>query len=371
MKTVVDGLITINSKGIVQSFTPSAERIFGYSAAEVVGNNVSMLMPAPYTENHDRYVADYLRTGTAKIIGIGRETTGRRKNGETFPVDLAVNKTMVGGEMLFVGIVRDITVRKKAERILSEANSRLSEAGVVQQKLIRKLTETNTELERFAYVASHDMQEPLRMISNFSQLLISEYGDRLENEGKEYLNIVITSVARMQNFVSDLLQYARVGSGAVQNKRMNANAETLLAIHSLQQMIKEKNAIVTLGPLPEIVGNVVQFSSLLQNLISNGLKYQEKGKSPALHVGASDGEEGYYTFSMRDNGIGMDEKSFKEIFDPFVRLHAQEEYPGTGIGLALCRRIVENHGGRIWVASQPGLGSTFYFSWPKPTEEKS
>ncbi len=243
----------------------------------------------------------------------------------------------------FISQIQDITARKQ---------------------LITKLNQSNSQLGRFAYIASHDMQEPLRMLSNFALLIDSEYGDKLDETGKEYIKIVTDSAIRMQSMVAGLLEYARVGKGAFNVQEIDVAKDIKHILASLSQAIKDCNASVTYDALPVIKGNPVQFTSLLQNLVSNGLKYQAPGVIPYVHIGVED-KGSVWEFQVKDNGIGMAEEYMTRIFEPFVRLHSWQEYKGTGIGLSIAKEIVENHGGKIWATSQPGKGSTFHFTIPK------
>ena len=243
-----------------------------------------------------------------------------------------------------------MTEQKKAERL--------------RESLIEELAESNTELERFAYIASHDMQEPLRMVKNFSQLIAEEYTDKLNDEGKEYIDFVTTGAERMQAMVDDLLEYARIGRNNTQRVSVNAAEEMKHVIENLSLIIKECKADVTYDDLPTFKGNPVQFMRLMQNLIGNGLKYQTQDNIPKIHISVQDKGDNW-CFSVQDNGIGIEEEFITQVFEPFKRLHSWDEYRGTGIGLALCRKIVENHNGKIWVTSSPGEGSIFYFTLEK------
>jgi two-component system, LuxR family, sensor kinase FixL len=234
--------------------------------------------------------------------------------------------------------------------------------------LIVKLTESNMELDRFAYVASHDMQEPLRMITNFGDLLKTEYADKIGAEGEEYIGLITNSAGRMQDMVRDLLENARLGSSSAKLESVNANNALENALEHLSVIIKETGSSITHDDLPEIKANKLQFMRLLQNLVGNGLKYQKEGIKPQIHVGVKDTGD-FFEFSVLDNGIGIAPEHLELIFKPFIRLHTWEEYQGTGMGLAVCKKIVENHGGKISVTSEPDKGTIFYFTLPKTNKE--
>lgn len=349
MNTVLDGLITIDSHGIIQTFNLSATKIFGYEPEEVVGRNVRVLMPDPYQTEHDQYIAQYIKTGKKKVIGIGREVFGRRKDGSVFPMDLGVNDMWIDGKLMFVGTVRDISERKQSEE--------------ERQKFVQQLTQSNTELERFAYVASHDMQEPIRMITNFSQIIAGDYAKHLDDAGKEYLDIVVNSGTRMKEMIDDLLEYSRVGCGSIAARSFPGDTIFDGVMNNLKAFIDEKGAIVTADHLPELQGNPVQIMRLLQNLVVNGIKYQPEGNRPYIHIGVRR-ENAEWVISVSDNGLGIEQDFIKQIFQPFRRLHTWSDIKGTGLGLAICKKIVDLHHGRIWVTSTPGQGSTFHFTLP-------
>jgi len=342
---VLDGIVTIDENDRILSFNAACETIFGYAEDEVIGQPASLLMPDPTYAEHDRYVSEYLDTGAG-----GREVSARRKDGTTFQADLSVSAFAVDGRTHFTGIIRDITKAKLAE------DSR--------QKLLRRLTDSNTELERFAYVASHDMQEPLRMVINFSQIIAQDYADRLDDDGREYLKIIGDSAGRMRDMVQDLLEYARLDKENARFAPVDMRAELAHVLENLRTLTKETQAVITYDPLPVVQGNGVQLMRLMQNLVTNGIKYQKPRRLPMIHVGCAD-VDGQWTFSVRDNGMGIDKAFVDQIFEPFRRLHTYDGIQGTGLGLSVCRKIVENHGGRIWVESEPDTGSTFFFTIPK------
>ena len=347
---LVDGLITTDSKGIVQNYNAACEKLFGYQASEVVGKNIAMLMAEPDRSKNDYYLERYLKSGEGKRDGVRREVKGQCKGGSVFPFDFSINQFDIDGNTVFCGTIHDVSER---DRVKAE-----------REQLIENLTESNAEFERFAYVASHDMQEPLRTMNSFSELILTEYGKVLDEDGKTYLNLIRDAAARMQALVVDLLEYARLGKGETHAESFNADEEYTHVLQNLLTTIVGNNAKITSDSLPQITGDRVQFLRLLQNLINNGLKYHRVDVPPVVHVHAEDKGQ-HWLFQISDNGIGIEPKDVGKIFEPFKRLHSQREYTGTGLGLTVCKRVVENRGGRIWCVSTPNVGSNFYFTWPK------
>jgi len=231
--------------------------------------------------------------------------------------------------------------------------------------LIEKLTASNTELERFAYVASHDLQEPIRMVASFGQVLKQDYADRLDEQGREYLDIVLEASQRMHGMIGDLLTYSRVGSHAIESVAFDGAATLKTALDALRELIRERSAEIEAAELPTLYGNPIQISRLLQNLIANAIKYQARGNIPRVRIAIADLPQ-HWHLSVADNGMGIEPRFLDQIFEPFRRLHVWESIQGTGLGLSICKKIVENHGGEIWAESVPGQGATFHFTLKKP-----
>ncbi len=351
VENVMDGVFTIDEDRRITSVNAACTAIFGYSAKELIGMDARDLAADSYKSQHEAFFDEARRLSDAEIGAGGlRDATARHKDGREIPVQATVSAFNIQGKRYFCSVVRDVTKLRQ-----NEDN---------RQRLLNRLTESNTELERFAYVASHDMQEPLRMVVNFSQILTDDYGDRLEADGREYLKIVGDSALRMRDMVQDLLDYARLGREGVRTGPVDMTLELAHVEENLGALIRDSAAAVTSDRLPMVTGNAVQLMRVMQNLVANAIKYQPHGRRPVIHVGVKD-NGGAWLFTVSDNGLGIDKAFIEEVFDPFRRLHTWEAIKGTGLGLAVCRKIVENHGGRIWAESTPGKGSTFSFTLPK------
>jgi PAS domain S-box-containing protein len=363
LDTVVDAIITIDEQGIVESLNHAAERLFGYPAVDLVGNNINLLMPSLYREEHDSYFQIYHKSGISQIVGIGREVTSQRADGTTFPAELAVSEVWVGGRRLFTGIVHDISDLKRTLRQLAVSHRELAQRARQIEQFNFELSRSNEELKQFAYVASHDLQEPLRKVVAFCQLLESEYKDRLDENARNYIRFAVDGAYRMNALVTDLLGYSRIQTQGKQLEPTGANEVCDEAIENLSLTIQDAGAHVIRRSLPTVHADSAQLIRLFQNLIANAIKYRSD-EPPRVEITAEERSQ-EWLFRVSDNGMGIDPKYHERIFVIFQRLHSREEYGGTGIGLAVCQRIVERAGGRIWVESSVGAGSTFCFTVPK------
>ena len=368
METAVDAIITIDEYGIVESMNPAAEQLFGYRAEEVVGHNVKLLMPSPYREEHDTYVQNYLRTGEKKIIGSGREVLGLRKDGTTFPMDLAVSEVRLAGRRLFTGIVRDISARKKAEEQLRFFTRELQDRN-------DDLTRSNQELDDFAYIASHDLKEPLRGIHNYATFLVEDYGDKFDDEARSKLETLKNLSQRMETLIDSLLEFSRVGRLDLAIRETDLNTVVAEVLESLSISITERGVEVRIPrPLPRVQCDQARIGEVFRNLVTNAIKYNDKPlkwieigyeskSSDPAHEPAAKPERATCTFYVRDNGIGIREKFYEPIFRIFKRLHGRDKFGGgTGVGLTIVKKIIERHGGRIWLESAQNEGTTFYFT---------
>lgn len=256
-----------------------------------------------------------------------------------------------------IGAMQDLTERKAHENLLQKLNNSL-------EKRARELAESNTELERFAYVASHDLQEPLRMVTSFLQLLEKRYKDKLDHKAHEYIEYAVDGAERMKRLILDLLEYSKVNSTKVEKEDIDLNNVIRDLQHTYKNYLAETNGSINQDKLPIVRGNKTQLLQLFQNLVSNAFKYRST-EPPVINISCTEDNK-QYEFVVTDNGIGIDPKYFSKIFVIFQRLHNRDQYSGTGIGLAICKKIIDKHGGKIWVNSLPGHGSSFHFTLPKP-----
>ena len=341
-------IIFLELDGRVASWNKGAERIKGYRAEEIVGQHFSRFYtPADIANgkpDHELQVA----TSEGQFED---EDWRVRKGGSQFWANVVITalRDVSGKVNGFVKITRDLTARKQAEDEI--------------RRYAEDLKRSNQELEHFAYVASHDLQEPLRTVSSFSQLLARRYQGKLDADADEFITFVVEGATRMQTLINDLLAFSRIGTRG--NPFAPVDCEEILqaAKENLEVAIAESGAVITHDPLPALVADQTQLTQLFQNLFSNAIKFRRPAEAPRIHVSAAR-QDGAWRFSVRDNGIGIDPQYFDRIFIIFQRLHGREEYSGTGIGLAICKKIVERHGGRMWVESEPGTGSTFHFTIP-------
>lgn len=353
-ENAVDGLVTIDTKGVIQSFNPTCEKMFGYKAEEVVGKNIKILMPDHYANRHEDYLENYHRTHEAKVIGKGREVEGKRKNGDIFPIDLSVSEVNTGTIVFYSGIVRDISERKKADNLLRATNV--------------ALVKSNAELDDFAYIASHDLKEPLRAIYNHTRFMMEDHADELPEGAKTRMNRLLDVCLRMDKLIDDLLNFSRLSRNEITRHKVDMNALVDDAIQNLAPYIEEKNGKIIVEPyLPPAVCDKIRIVSVIQNLMVNALKYNDNDekiikigyKQTQLH----DGHEEKDVYFVEDNGIGIDEKYKESVFRIFKRLHNPKTYgDGTGSGLTFTKKNIERHGGSIWFESIVGKGTVFYFT---------
>ena len=347
LEAAPDAMVVVNQAGEIVLLNVQAEKQFGYPRDELLGQEVTNIIPEGFAE---RLIADDLRSAEdalAQQIGTGIELSGRRKDGSEFPIELMLSPLDSPEGILVTAAIRDISVRKAAEADL-------------EQK-VDHLNRSNEELGQFAYIASHDLQEPLRMVASYTQLLSRRYKGKLDADADEFIAFAVDGATRMQQLIQDLLTYSRVGSRGEELLATSSEEALGHALVNLRGAIEDSGALVTHDPLPTVMADGMQLTQLFQNLVGNAIKYQNPG-TPEVHVGAARNGGKKWNFSVSDNGMGIEAEYFERIFGMFQRLHGREDFAGTGIGLAVCKKIVERHGGTISVESELGHGSTFRFA---------
>jgi PAS domain S-box-containing protein len=349
IESAPDAMIIVDQQGQITLVNSRTEAVFGYDRVDMIGRPIEMLIPERFHKRHIVHRNAYITEPRVQSMGIGLELYALRKDGSQFPVEVNLSPIETAEGVLIASTIRNITERKQAEKLLAEQ--------------AQELARSNQELEQFAYIASHDLQEPLRMVTSYMGLLSQRYAGKLDEKADKYIGFAVDGAMRMQELINDLLAYSRVGSR--EPNLLQVEMETVLdtVLQNLSVVIKETQAAITHDPLPSVWADKTTIVQLLQNLIGNAIKF--RGMSvPQVHITANTQEKSWL-FSVQDNGIGIDAEYSEQVFEIFKRLHTRKEYSGTGLGLAICKKIIERHGGRIWLESEVGKGSTFYFSLPQ------
>jgi PAS domain S-box-containing protein len=354
MDSAVAGIITIDATAIVRSFNPAAERVFGYAADEVIGRNVKMLMPDPYHREHDGYVRNYTTTGVPKIIGIGREVVGRRKDGSTFPMDLAVSKTTAQGAPLFIGLVSDITGRKEAEAALRDSRDQLAVASRAKSDFLANM--------------SHEIRTPMNAVMGLARILLDT---ELTPRQRDYLGRLHNASHSLLGILNDILDYSKIEAGKLSLEAIDfALSDILNHTTSLFGLGAEEKGVALVLDVaddvpPLVVGDPLRLKQIINNLVGNAVKFTASGSiRVSLRCVARDGDAFVLAVAVSDSGIGMTPEQVQRLFTTFEQADASttRQYGGTGLGLTICKRLVELMGGEIHVESQRGIGSRFHFT---------
>jgi PAS domain S-box-containing protein len=351
IENAYDAYVAMDQDGAIVDWNPQAENIFGWKRDEVIGKPLSdIIIPQRVRNQHLQGLVHYLHTGEGPLLNRRIEMQALRRTGQEFPVELTISTLRIENNVIFSAFIHDISERIRAKEAL--------EASAAE------LRRSNEELEQFAYIASHDLQEPLRMVASYTQLLERRYAAQLDDAAREFIGYAVDGARRMQQFITGLLQYSRVGTERRILAEVNLREAYEVALANLRFAIEESGATVEDRDLPVVRGDPRQLTQLFQNLIGNALKFRKSGTAPRIQVWGEPDGHAFWRISVRDNGIGLDPKFADRVFAIFQRLHTREEYEGTGLGLAICKKIVERHGGRIWVESKEGEGATFSFTLP-------
>lgn len=359
----LDAVITINEQGVIESTNAAAKRVFGYGDADMVGLHLRNIMTTPDRENSDKYFAKYLANGHKNFLGRGREVLGQRQDGTTFSMELAVTEVKLGDKRQFTGIIRDVTSRKTAEEQLKHLAAQLQERNL-------ELSRSNEELERFTYAVSHDLKSPLVTIKGFVGRLQRHLEAGEVDKIEDYLSRISNAADRMGSLLDNLLTYSRVGRVVNPHEDIPLAKLAQEVIELCRSSIQDREMQVTIKEqLPVIRGDRFRLRELLQNLVENSVKFTKDVPNPQLEIGTITRWQHTICY-VRDNGIGIEQPHQQNIFNMFEQLN--REVPGSGIGLAMAKRIVESHGGRIWVESDGiGSGCTMCFTLPAAEDSTS
>jgi PAS domain S-box-containing protein len=341
-----DAIYAMSPDGQIQSWNPGAEKLYGYSERDAIGRNISIVVPDNKLAELNHLLSKVTKGERIESL----ETKRQRKDSSILDVSLTLSPIREESGMVtrVSAISRDITFKKQVEEEL--------------RRYAEELALSNEELYVFSYAASHDLQEPLRSIQNFLETLNRKYKKRLGPELEEQLNSADDGVTRMYRLITDFLMYSRVGTERATKEEIDCNLALKDALANLDMAIKESKAAIKQFTLPKINGNFVQITQVFQNLIANAIKYQGENK-PSIEISAEK-KDNMWLLAVKDNGIGIEQWFSERIFIVFQKLHDHRKYPGSGIGLALCKRVIEKHGGKIWFESEVGKGTTFYFTLP-------
>lgn len=349
-----DAIISINQSQEITLFNQGAEEIFGYGADEILGQPLSVLLPPESRGSHGEHLRTFSQAeNPSRRMGQRGEIYGMRKCGEVFPAEASISKQKISGDWIFTAVLRDVTEQRRVEEELTRAN--------------RELQRSNSDLENFAAVASHDLQEPLRKIQAFGERLESKFGQSLPERGQDYLGRMQNAAGRMSDLIQDLLEFSRVTTRAQPFEWISLGEIARRVCSDLEVQIERTRGRVDVGELPELAADPLQIRLLFQNLIGNGLKFHRQGVPPVVSVNAELREEDglrVCDLIIEDNGVGFDEKYLDRIFEVFQRLHGRGVYEGTGMGLAIARKIVERHDGSITAKSEPEKGTKFIITLP-------
>lgn len=341
VESAPNGVVMVDAAGVIVLVNRETERLFGYSRAELLGTSIDRLVPDRFRRQHPVERDQFFGNPHRRAMGAGRDLYGVRKDGTEIPVEIGLNPIATDGALFVLASVVDISARKQAEE---------------------ELRQSNEELERFAYVASHDLQEPLRTVASYLQLLERRYRQHLDDDAREFIDFAVAGARRMEQLIKDLLAFSRVGTKGGELLPVETADVCSECLHSLRAAIEGASATIVVEDLPRVLADASQLQQLLTNLIGNALKF--RGDAPLTVRITAERDGRFWRLSVSDNGIGIEREYFDRIFVIFQRLHSREAYPGTGVGLAICRKIVDRHGGRIWLESTPGRGTTFHFTLP-------
>lgn len=348
-----DAFVSMDTGWCITEWNTQAERTFGMTREEVLGRSLAVIVPHHLRKQYARDVDEYFKSDQGTVLRMTSEMMGVHKDGHEFPIEIVIFKIREDDNYMFCAFARDITERKHVNEELEHR---------VQERTA-ELTQINEELRQFAKIASHDLQEPLRAVQGFANLLSESSKDQLDSDAQEFIGYILNGTQRMQQLIQSVLMHSSISrEDNIENLTTDCNSVIEEVLENLDASMKDTHARLDVDSLPDVAVERSQMVQLFQNLISNAIKYRDK-EAPHIHITA-DKSVNEWLFSVRDNGIGIDPKYADKIFDMFARLHGKTKYTGTGMGLAICKKIVTSHGGKIWVESEVGQGCIFLFTLP-------
>ena len=359
LNIAADAILAVDEQQRIVIFNQGAERMFGYTAKEVAGQSLEVLLPARYAAAHHQHLQNFASaSATARRMGERSEVFGRRKDGSEFPAEASISRMTQGGKTMFTAIVRDVTERYEAEAAIRKLNEELEQRV---QRRTAQLEAANKELESFSYSVSHDLRAPLRGIDGFTRMLEDDYGAKLDDKGRSHLHRVRAAAGRMGELIDDMLLLSQITRSEMKLAPVDLAAIARLVVRDLVHAEPKHTVAFTAVDQAPAQGDSRLLRIVLDNLLGNAWKFTGQQPEAQVEFGTETGEAGpvYY---VRDNGAGFDMAYADKLFGAFQRLHAQEEFPGTGIGLSIVQRIIHRHGGKIWAESQEGAGAIFYFT---------
>jgi PAS domain S-box-containing protein len=355
LESAPDAMVIVNSAGHIQLINAQAEKLFGYSREELIGQHTEKLVPARFHSSHVQHRQDYSQSPRPRSMGAGLELYGRRKNGTEFPVEISLSPIKTGEDILVASAIRDVTDRRRAEEAIELQRRALAQSN-------NELVAANKELEAFSYSVSHDLRAPLRHIDGFTRLLCETYGTDVPQQAQHYADRILAAVSHMGHLVDDLLNLARIGRKEIlRSDGVSLRDLVQKVIADFSSEAKKGKVEWRVDPLPAVDCDPGLLSLVFSNLLSNALKFTRGVEHPIIQVGAQANGTRVTVF-VRDNGVGFDSRYADKLFGVFQRLHREEDFEGTGIGLATVRRIIQRHGGEVWAESTPGEATTFYFT---------